>query len=186
MWLAHDDEIDLDYVRACRAALREQPPAIAAVGVILPVEEEGLATPTPPQFPGAAALSGYRFAANGLLIRWDPAILARAVLDTARVRPLPSTTAREEWADEVWAYGVCLDGPIVCVADAVYRKRFRPRSTHAGWRRGWRLRAQPYLWREVLSRPALERKPAVLAEMVAVLARAAVLRDNAWDPDRPA
>lgn len=182
MWLPHDDEIDLHYVVACRAALIGDPTLVAAVGVIDPVAGPGLRTPIPPAFPAAAVVERYRAAANAYLVHWDPGILARAVLDTTRVRPLPSTTTRDEWADEVWAYGVCLDGPVVSVPDAVYRKRFLTRSTHTGWRGGWRLRAQPYLWREVLTRPALRGRPLVVAEMLRVLAWAAVRRKNAWRP----
>lgn len=184
MVLPHDDEIDLHYLTACRAALAADTDLIAAVGVIVPVVGPGLRVPTPPGCPDPQAVARYRAAANAYLVHWDPGILARAVVDTTRVRPLPTTTSRDEWADEVWTYGMCLDGPIACVPDAVYRKRFFDGSTHSTWGRGWRLRAQPFLWREVLSRPTLRRRPLVLAELVRVGTLATVRRQNAWRPDR--
>ena len=176
MWLPHDDEIDPSYLESCRAALEQQPGAIAATGVIDCIEGPGLFEveqhPLPPPVPGES----WRSEANRLLFRWNLGIAFRAVFRTAAVLPISATNADSEWADIVWLYGVGLDGAIVQVEAARYRKRFYDTSTHATWRRELHPHALPHLVREIGRRPSMDDRAGVLDELVAAATDVATRR----------
>lgn len=132
MWLAHDDEIDADYIDRCRAAARSVPGAVGAFGRIEPIEVPGFESEWSPMCePGVVVggLDGALAAIDG----WNLGVAFRSVFRVA-APPIARTTGDDEWADLVWIFGRLLSGPLVHVDEAVYRKRFGPGGTHRRWR----------------------------------------------------
>lgn len=166
LWLPHDDEIDLDYVRRCRAALGAG--VIAATGVVEPIEGHGTWSPViPPMHESVTSERGtYTCRANELLFEWNLGIPMRSVFSTERVRPILDTDDASTFADVVWCYGLGLDGEIVEVADARYHKRFYAESTHAAWTRHLHPTALPHLVREVRRRPDIPHSVAIIDELI--------------------
>lgn len=152
MWLPHDDEVDADYVRACRAELERSPAAAGAFGWIDCIEEAGthhveLHRKLPERDAGVRA--------NQLVLDWNLGIAFRSLFRTDVVPPLLDTTDRSEWADIVWCYGIALEHDLVPVPDARYRKRFHATSAHAAWRPHVHPGALAFLCREVDRRTGL-------------------------------
>lgn len=166
LWLPHDDEIDLDYVVRCRAAL-DDPRVVAATGVIETVRGPGLLDIECPPMPDVGHARRYVARANELLFEWNLGVAFRSVFRTDAVPPLVDTNERSEWADIVWTYGVVLDGELVEVPEARYRKRFYEESTHSRWRPGVHPRALPHLHREVFRRLDLPGRYEIADELVA-------------------
>lgn len=164
MWLAHDDEIDETYVDRCLAAVRSTPGAIGAFGRIEPVDgTDPQSAPAPMCAPGV--VPGGVDSALAAVADWDLGTAFRSVF-TADVPPIAHTTDTDEWADLVWLFGRLLDGPMVHVTDVAYRKRYRPDSTHAGWRaelEGPLL--APFLAAEILRVVEPTRRRAVLSAL---------------------
>lgn len=132
LWLAHDDEIDADYVDRCRDAIDADPGATGAFGGIDPIDGFGASGPLV-ECPSRVVEGGSRGALDALA-GWTLGIAFRSVFRTEGSRPIPHTTAIDEWADLVWLFGRLLDGPLVHVPGARYRKRFVADSTHTEWR----------------------------------------------------
>lgn len=133
MWLAHDDEVDASYISICRGHLLTNSELGGVVGEIASVEGEHLHFVPQLSFPDEKTNSSYQFLANALLFEWNLGILFRAVFRTKRAKQIPITFQKDHWADLVWAYGFCVENHVVQDPTAVYRKRFFPESTHAGW-----------------------------------------------------
>ncbi len=135
-WLAHDDEAGCDYYAACLAALESDRRLFGAVGRCEPVRGAGLRNVAQRLVADIRGLSGGSPSAEELLLKWNLGILFRAVFRKSMTVPIEHTTHGDEWADIIWAYGLCLENRFMQVPDVVYHKRYYGDSTHAGWRRG--------------------------------------------------
>ena len=164
MLLPHDDDVDLAYVQACRAAFDGDPRLVASVGLVESVDGEGLQHRHLPLLRDVDA-TGYRYPANAYLAQWNLGLLFRAVCRTDAFRPIPHVAPNDAHADSVWAYGMCLAGPIRQLEDVVYRKRFYADSTHMTVDAPFLPRTVPHLAREIESRLSAEDTAFAIAEM---------------------
>lgn len=133
MWLPHDDEIDVDYVKRCLVAAKSVPGAIGAFGRIDSIVGEGLDEVRHPVCPDRV-IGGSAEAAVNIVQRWNLGVAFRGVFQRELVGPLRSTTVNDEWADVVWVFGLLVLSPLVSEPTAVYRKRHHRGTTHAAWR----------------------------------------------------
>lgn len=175
MWLPHDDDIDIDYVDACRTALLADPGLGAAVGTVVSVSGRGLQERSQPTIPPMDIVDQYRLPVHAYLAEWNLGLLFRALVRRSAWRPLPHTVAADEWADMVWGYGLALDWPIREVAGIVYRKRYHPASAHASAVTEFHPRGLPFLMRELVARTAAEDLAPAAVELVDVV--------TAWTAD---
>jgi hypothetical protein len=136
-WLAHDDEAGCGYYDACLAALEADRRLFGAVGHCVAVRGDGLRRISQPLVADAPALAGIEPSAEDFLLYWNLGILFRAVFRKSMTLPVAHTTERDEWADIVWAYGLCVEHPFAQLPFVTYHKRYYRESTHAGWRPGF-------------------------------------------------
>ena len=175
MWLPHDDEIDVDYLDACRTALHADPGLGAAVGTVVSVPGPGLQERSQPSVPPMPVVKRYALPAHAYLAEWNLGLLFRALVRRSAWRPLPHTVAADEWADMVWGYGLALDWPIREIGGATYRKRYHRASAHASWVTEFYPRGLPFLMRELVARTPSEVLAAAAVELVDVV--------TAWTAD---
>jgi hypothetical protein len=131
MWLAHDDEIKVEYLEKCIKLLESDSEISAAVGQIISIEGEGLLVRPQPLLPKSDQIQKYLYRANGLFFEWNLGVLFRAVFKRQRVYHLPISNIEDRWSDEIWAYGFCINNLIAQDPTAIYKKRFYVGSTHS-------------------------------------------------------
>jgi hypothetical protein len=146
-WLAHDDEAGCGYYDACLAALEADRRLCGAVGHCVAVRGNGLRSIAQPLVADAPGLAGLEPSAEEFLLHWNLGVLFRAVFRKSMTLPIEHTTESDEWADIVWAYGLCLEHPFVQLPSVTYSKRYYRESTHAGWRPAF----VPYLFRYLVA-----------------------------------
>lgn len=129
MWLAHDDEIDADWIIEAERMLDADPSAVLAVGSVVPIGT-GVDLPFDPEFARADARARVSAALSALVLGRAPALglLFRSVFRREGAIDLPDS----EWADVPWAIGMLAQGRAARMA-GVYRKRWHPESLSAGW-----------------------------------------------------
>lgn len=168
MWLPHDDEIGPEYLRECRRVLLADPTLGAAVGRTESIDGPGLDDRPQPSLADVLDDRHCRLVANDCLARWSLGMLFHAVVRRAANRPLARTTGAGDWADMVWAYGICLEWTVGEVPEAVYRKRFYADSTSARWSTDFYPWGLPHLVREIRTRVAASEQAAAVDELVDV------------------
>ena len=91
----------------------------------------GLRSIAQPLVADAPGLAGLEPSAEDFLLHWNLGVLFRAVFRMSMTLPIEHTTESDEWADIVWAYGLCLEHPFVQLPSVTYSKRYYRESTHA-------------------------------------------------------
>lgn len=131
--LPQDDLITPGYYEKLVAALDSHPGAGLAFG---PIIAEGRRHHQPSRFPSPPfALGSFEpwLEAIKLERRWNLGIPFRGVIRQAILRPI-SPTPGDQFADQVWVFGMALAAHLLEVPDAPYIKRFHPGNTHGRWR----------------------------------------------------
>lgn len=130
--LPQDDLIEPGYYQKLVAGLDHQPSAGIAFGTLIAVGGR-YPVPTPlhhPPFP--LGLAEPWMEAIELEFRWNLGIPFRGVIRREILRPIPATPG-DQFADQIWMFGMALSAHLLPVAEARYHKRYHDKNTHDRW-----------------------------------------------------
>jgi glycosyltransferase involved in cell wall biosynthesis len=129
MILPHDDLLHPDYVSACMGALIDAPDAVLAYsdirfGWVARMWQEPVLGILPDRM-------------RTYVDQHFDAVAFRGVFDRARAggHEIPAWGLGHYAADTLWVARILSSGSIVRVPRVLYRKKLRPASVHAGWKR---------------------------------------------------
>lgn len=150
--LPQDDLVSPEYYEKLVSALDNNPDAGLAFGSLI---AEGGRYSQPTQFPPPQIQLGMLepwMEAIELESMWNLGIPFRGVIRKTILRTIPPTHA-DQFADQIWVFGMALSAHLIEVPDAMYLKRYHAGNTHDLW-----------------SEPALEdRKTQLITEIRRVL-----------------
>lgn len=130
MILPHDDLLAPAYLGACLDALAANPGAALAYSDIEIINNGNIVSET-------AETGAVVTRAAAIMERHLPAIAWRAVFDRRRARRhlVPSFALGDFAADTLWVARMAMQGEMVRVPGALYRKRLKSPSAHSVWYR---------------------------------------------------